>query len=182
MIYLFRSQIDPKIIEIREGEIVLQEVEILFTLRKFPSRFPSLESALKWLQEIEVKLTKNKAYRLLSMRSYPSDLLHEKLIEKKFSRHVVEQVVEELKQAGLLQDEEYWTRLIEREFRRGYGPRYLQWKKGAPEAMLRAMITDAMQKKKIRELMKKFSCPKKGMQALARRGFDLSCIRDCLER
>jgi SOS response regulatory protein OraA/RecX len=180
VIYLFRSQIDPNIIEIREGESVLQEVEVLFTLRRFPSSFSSLESALKWLQEIEVKLAKGKAYRLLSMRSYPSNVLFEKLIEKRFSKRVVERIIEEMTAAGLLQDEEYWTRLIEREFQRGYGPRYLQWKKGAPEAKLRAMITDEMQRKKIRELLKKFPCPKKGAQALARRGFDLNCIRACL--
>jgi SOS response regulatory protein OraA/RecX len=181
VIYLLRSQVDPKVIEIWEGEIVLQEVEVLFPLRRFPSSFSSLESALKWLQEIEAKLAKAKAYRLLGMRSYPSIALLQKLEEKGFSKRVSETVVEELKARGLLQDDDFWTRLIEREFQRGYGPRYLEWKKGAPAAKIREMITETMQRKKIRELLKKFSSPQKAAQALMRRGFDLDCIRKEIE-
>lgn len=176
MINLFRSAIDPKIVEIREGTNVLQEVEVLFPIRKFPKRFLSLEVALQWLQDIEGKLAKAKAYRLLSMRNYPSTKLLQKLVEKGFSKRVSEKIIEELKTSGLLEDDSYWTRLIEREFQRGYGPRYLQWKKGAPEEKVRALITPAMQQKKIRELVKKFSSPKKAAQALARRGFDLEFI------
>ena len=177
MIYLFRSGIDPKIVEIREGEVVLQEVEIRFLIRKFPSSFFSLELALKWLREIEMKLAKAKAYRLLAIRSYPSDALLEKLEEKGFSKVVSEQIVGEFKTLGYIEDDSYWTNFIEREFQRGYGPKYLQWKKGAPAEKIRDLITPAMQQKKIRELAKKFPSPKKAAAALLRRGFDLDSIR-----
>jgi SOS response regulatory protein OraA/RecX len=164
-------------VEIREGQAVLQEVEVLFPLRHIPSFFPSLESVLKWLREIEMKLAKARAYRLLTMRSYPSIALFQKLEEKGFSKAVSEKVIDELKSLGYLQDDDFWSRLIEREFQRGHGPRYLEWKKKAPREKVRAMITESMQRKKIRELLKKFSSPKKAVQALVRRGFDVDCIR-----
>ncbi len=177
MIHLLRSRVDPRIVEIQEEQTVLQEVEVLFPLQKFPNSFPSLESALKWLREIEMKLAKAKAYRLLAMRSYPSTSLLQKLEEKGFSKRISEKVIDELKALGYLLDDDFWHRLIEREFQRGYGPRYLEWKKKAPRAKIREMITESMQRKKIRELLKKFSSPKKAAQALIRRGFDLDCIR-----
>jgi SOS response regulatory protein OraA/RecX len=181
VIYLLRSQIDSRWIEIREGQNVLREVEVLFPLRKFPRSFSSLEAALNWLSEIELKLAKAKAYRLLSMRSYPSAMLLEKLEQKGYSRSVSEKVIEALKTLGYLQDDDFWTRLIQREFQRGYGPRYLEWTKGAPAAKIRELITEEMQRKKIRELSKKFSSPQKAAAALARRGFDLNCILAILD-
>jgi SOS response regulatory protein OraA/RecX len=164
-------------IEIWEGQTVLQEIEVVFPIRKFPSSFPSLDSALKWLLGMEKKLAKVKATRLLAMRSYPSTVLLQKLEEKGFSKKISESVIEELKVLGYLQDDDYWTHLIQKEFQRGYGPRYLESKKKAPATKVREMITESMQRKKIRELLKKFSSPQKAAQALARRGFDLDCIR-----
>ncbi len=177
MIYLSRSLIDAKVVEIRQGQVVLQEVEVHFPLRKFPSSFSSIEAALEWLGQVEMKLAKAKAYRLLAMRSYPSTLLLQKLEKTGYSKRTSAKIVEELKELGYLQDEDYWTHLILKEFKRGYGPHYLEWKKGAPRAKVRELITESMQRKKIRELAKKFPSPQKAAQSLARKGFDLDCIR-----
>jgi len=177
MIYLSRSQVDAKFVEVREDQCVLQEVQILFPIRTFPKSFSSLTEALQWLHETEIKLTKKKAYQLLAQRAYPSIALLKKLEEKGFSKLVCEKVIEDFKEIGFLQDDDFWENLIRKEWARGYGPRYLEWKKKIPKAKIAAFITKEMQRQKIRELAKKFPSPKKAFQVLIRRGFDLDCMQ-----
>ncbi len=185
MIYLQRSSIDPTWIEIRDETGVHQEVEVRFPLRRFPKRFDSVELAVKWLHEMERKLAKNRAYRLLSARSYPSALLYSKLIEKGYSSAICQSIVDELKQLGYLQDDEWIRQAIEREFRRGYGPRYIELKLRAKglQVAARDHITDSMQKEKIRELLKKTKAAnrQKAIQSIARKGFDLHLILQFLD-
>ena len=84
-------------------------------------------------------------------------------------------MVEELQRLGYVQDEEWARRLIEREFARGNGPRLIELKlkiKGVSPSQVRQIITREMERKKIRELMKKGKTP----QSLVRKGFDYSLI------
>jgi SOS response regulatory protein OraA/RecX len=174
MITLVRSHIDPRWYEVRRGEEVLQEIEVRFQLFRIPRSFMSVEAALRWLQETERKLAKNKVHRLLGARSYPKTLLFRKLMEKGYGEEVCRGIVDELEQLGYIQDEGYAAQLIEREFRRGYGPRVIEMKlksKGLGTELVRKIVTESMQREKIRELMKK-----KSMQAIARRGFDFHLV------
>jgi SOS response regulatory protein OraA/RecX len=177
VIYLKKSQIDSRFLEIREGNKVLREIEVLFSLRRFPKSFPSFDLALAWLKKIETKLAKAKAYRLLAMKNYPSELLLDKLVIKGFSKSVCEHVIKDLKALGYLDDEEYWESLIRTEFKKGHGPRYLEWKKRVPREKIRALISDEMLREKIRELLPRYPTIKKAVRALIQRGFDLECIR-----
>ena len=183
MTWLKRSEIEPNWIEIHSDEGIAEEIEIRFPLRRFPKRFTSVEQAKKWLQEIEKRLAKNKALRLLSARSYPSKMLKEKLAQKGYSDRVCEEVAAEL--CAYLCDDVYTKQMIEREFRRGYGPRYIEMKlksKGL-RADVRAQITDEMQREKMVEMIRKLrarSTPQKMIQTLARRGFDLQIAIEIL--
>lgn len=176
MFTLSKSAIDPLWYEIRQGANVIEEIQIRFSLYRIPKTFDSVELIHLWIEQLERKLVRNRAYRLLSSRSYSSFLLKRKLLEKKYSEILCDEIVEELQRLGYLQDEEWARRLIEREFARGYGPRIIELKlktKGVSPSQVREMITFEMQRKKIRELMKKGKTP----QFIARRGFDYS-VRD----
>jgi len=175
MLTLSKSAIDSTWYEIRSGADVIEEIEIRFSLYRIPKSFDSVELIHRWIEELERKLVRNRAYRLISARSYPSSLLRKKLLEKKYSETLCNEMVEELQRLGYVQDEEWARRLIEREFARGNGPRLIELKlkiKGVSPSQVRQIITREMERKKIRELMKKGKTP----QSLVRKGFDYSLI------
>jgi SOS response regulatory protein OraA/RecX len=109
---------------------------------------------------------KKYAFRLLSMRNYHSRALFRKLESKGYSKEICEQVVAECKRLGFLQDEGF----VLQELRRGYGPRYIEWKWQLERGEARRVISREMQ----REQIARFA--KKGARALQRRGFDLDLI------
>src|SRR5690554_354050 len=91
----------------------------------------------------EREKAKQYALRLLSMRSYASHQLRSKMREKGFSEEIVSEWIEWLKRVDLLQDDALVVSLIERELKRGYGPKAILWKlrgKGfSAEESLRAL-------------------------------------------
>lgn len=112
------------------------------------------------------------AFRLLAMRSYHSVKLRKKLEEKGFGAEECERVIEECKRLGFLQDEEWERCAILREFRRGYGPRYIEMKLRLSRQKVRELVTREMQRERIGELIKKLGSREKAMRSLQRRGFD----------
>ena len=115
---------------------------------------------------MDYAIARRAALRLLSMRTYHSGVLARKLEMKGFSKESCERVITECKRLGFLKDDE----AILREFRRGYGPRYIELKLRVSSKEVRVLITREMQKEKIAELKKK------GIRALQRRGFDLDLV------
>ena len=175
MVILKRSVIDAKWVEIVDETGVIEEVEVRFALRRFPKKFASADEARSWIFDMERKLAKITAYRLLGMRNYSSHMLLSKLIHKGYSRAIAEGIIDELKTLGYLQDDEMIAAFIKREFHRGYGPRVIEMKlraKGLATTSLSSCITDSMQRTKIRELKQKWGA-KMSAQKLIRRGFDL---------
>ncbi len=169
MFQLVKAAIDPKWMEIQDNGVVVQEVEVHFRLWKIPKSFASLEEVLEWLDKTERKQAKNRAYRLLSARAYPSTLLKKKLEECGYSARLCNELLDELQTAGYLQDDDFWTSYVKVEFRKGNGPRLIELKgraKGMPVHVVRAQISDEMQRAKIQQL------EKKGFQSLMRKGFD----------
>ena len=146
--------------------------------RKIPKSFDSLDEVKKWLKETEGKLARFAAYRLIAMRSYPSAILRKKLREKKFSEAVADKMIDELKSAGYLQDDEWVEQAVLREFRKGRGPRYIEMKlrsQGVSSEKVRELISPQMQREKIRQAFSKL--PKeKAMRLLQRNGFDFDLI------
>jgi SOS response regulatory protein OraA/RecX len=179
MIQLIRAEIDPQWMEIRENGVVVQEVEVHFRLWKIPKSFGSLAEVLEWLNQTERKQAKNRAYRLLSSRAYPSSVLKKKLEGAGYSQKLCRELIDELQAAGYIQDEDFWASFVRVEFRKGNGPRLIELKgmvKGMPVHLVRAHISDEMQREKIQSL------ERKGFQSLLRKGFDSELLVEFFRR
>lgn len=176
--YIKRSALEPDLFEVWDGEACIEEISASFPLKKWPKSFDSLEQIKLWLKEIEAKLARLTAYRLIAMRNYPGAVVLRKLQEKGYSESVSQTIVEELKRAGYIQDGEWIEQTVLREFRKGCGPRLIEMKlrsKGIASAQVRKLISPEMQREKIREILKKF--PKeKASRMLQRKGFDFDLI------
>ena len=98
--------------------------------------------------------------------------LRQKLEERGFAREDCERVIEECKRLGFLQDEEWERCAILREFRKGYGPRYIEMKLRLSRQKVRELITREMQRERVGQLVKKLGSREKAMRSLQRRGFD----------
>ncbi len=122
------------------------------------------------MEEKEYIMAKKAAFRLLSMRSYHSQVLFRKLEEKGFAKEVCEAVIAECQRLGFLNDDAF----ILRELRRGYGPRYIEWKLRVRK--VRDVISREMQREQIRKMAAKVGPREKAMRTLQRRGFDLDLI------
>lgn len=148
--------------------------------------FPSREEFANWFEVLEKKAAREAGYRLLAMRDYPSEILDEKLIQKGISQKIASIVIKELKEEGFVNDDEWMARFVEREFRKGVGPRGILAKlwgkkiKGeTASSFVNSMISFEDQIKKIEALFqtKYAHTPKeKAISSLERKGFDLSAI------
>lgn len=118
---------------------------------------------------MEYSVARRKAFRLLSLQNYHSAVLRRKLEQKGCSAEVCQKVVEECKRLGFVNDDA----AILREFRRGYGPRYIEFKLNVSRQEVRKLITREMQREKIKELLPKLGPREKAIRTLQRKGFDL---------
>jgi SOS response regulatory protein OraA/RecX len=188
---LRKSAIEKSFYEVWEEGRCVQEIPIRFPIRRIPAAFETLEEIRKWLEETEWKLARGYAYRKLAMRNFASGELEKALKTKGFSSSVCGRLFEELTRLGYLNDEETLKSAVLREFKRGYGPKYIEAKlcaKGLNGSRAREWISDPMQIEKIGELLRKlargsgFSARQKAIQALGRRGFDFHLILSAVQR
>jgi len=178
---LKKSLFEAKLFEVLQDDVVVEEVLINFPIKNISSSFDSLEAIKKWLKETEEKLARQKAYACLAMRTYSSSGLLRKLEEKGFSANICLKLIDELKNLGLLKDEEFIHRLIEKELRSGHGPRYIEAKLRSQDLsvhQVRQIVTNEKQEETIKRLLKKI--PRNQAAALQRRGFDFSAINKVL--
>jgi|GEM_PF-1494687 SOS response regulatory protein OraA/RecX len=182
-IQLRRSHIEEGMFEILDGEAVVQEMLIPFLGKaaSFPEEFESLLFLEQWLSESEIKWARQKAVRLLGARNYCGLFLFRKLKEDGYSDSICDLVVEEMKELGYIQDQEFLEHAIAKEFAKGYGPRWIEQKiksKGLPMQAVRRFITPEMQEKKMQEYLEKQKerNRQKNIRILQQRGFDFDLI------
>jgi len=178
---LKKSLVEKNVWEIWEGESVVKEISMSFSVKKIPASFASQEDIEQWLIVTEQKLVRQRAYSLMAARNYSSVHLLRKLQQKGFALHVCQGLVDELKDHGLLKDDEFICALIEREFRSGHGPRYIEAKlrfRGLAIDQVRKIVTDEKQYEAMVKLIKKI--PRNPAAALQRRGFDMQLIQRVL--
>jgi len=172
------SSLSPHWIEVKQGEKVLEEVEIFFPLKALPSlSFPSVEEALTWLLQKERKMAKNYALYCLARQSLASTILSQKLQAKGYRAQVCAEVIEACQ--AYFSDEEYWVRVVEKELTKGYGPRWIAWKwkaKGLPEPIVAKVATPERQRQAIERAKRKLKDPKKAFRTLMQRGFSPDMI------
>lgn len=131
------------------------------------------------------KKAKLAALRSLSRRAYHSDELNRKLVEKGFPAPIVNEILEELKSSGFLNDGEWIDGFIRKEIRSHHGPLLIAQKlrqKGANSDEISVHLRDSypleVRQKEIRALLAKLKGkPKQNVVAsLNRRGFSISEI------
>lgn len=171
------SAIDPSLCEIIDGTDVVKEIPVGFRIKKFPSRpFSSVEEVEAWLADEEMRRAKFFALKLLERKNQSASELEEKLVRKGISQPVARRIVEEMRRLGFVADGRLAESIVEKELKRGHGPRYIEMKLrslGLDEGEARRQITDEMQREAIRKILPKLRNP---AAALQRRGFDLDSI------
>jgi SOS response regulatory protein OraA/RecX len=173
---LKKSTIDPALFEIALGVEVIKEIPIAFRIFRIPRQFASIQEIEQWVEREEKRLAKRAAYRLLAARNQSSSELRKKLILRGFSSLVIVEIVEELKRLGMISDADFEIALIERELKRGHGPRYIEMKlrsMGLNTSQIRRIVDENVQREAIRKLIPKLRNP---ATALQRRGFDTGVI------
>ncbi len=173
---LRKSALDPALFEIADGEEVVQEIPIGFRVFKIPRIFPSVQAILRWVEEEEKRLVKRAAYRLLGLKNQSEAELRRKLSRRGFSLAVIIDLIEELRRLGFISDGSLESALIEKELKRGHGPRYIEMKLrslGLGSHQVRNVVTEEMQREAIRKLIPKLKNP---AASLHRRGFDPEII------
>lgn len=183
--YLLRSVFDPRFVEIRQGDSIIQELETSLAIRNLKKRFSSLEDCLEWLKREEMRLAKAMAYRLLAGRQYGRAALEKKLLQKNFSRVILGALLDELEKLGYLNDADLSERIVEKEFAKGYGPMYIELKLrslGMNPQVTRLVIDRQCQITNIKKLIQKHrkKAGRSLVSFLARRGFDSDCISEAL--
>jgi SOS response regulatory protein OraA/RecX len=167
VLVLARSKVDAQFWELCKGNEVIWEVKIAYPLPKNIPTFSDIEKAKAWIYAQELISAKKKAFRLLSLRSYNSLDLSEKLRQIGISPLIIEKTIQDCKRLGFLDDNQFWERWILKEFKKGYGPHViLRKKRGVPKELVFRLITPQLQREKINLLKTK------GLSSLARRGFD----------
>jgi len=105
------------------------------------------------------------------MRNYHTAVLAKKLERKGCPKEICEKVIEDCKRLGFLNDDQ----AILSEFRRGYGPRAIEYRLHLNRGEVRKVISREMQRERIREFLPKL-CREKVIRTLQRRGFDFDLV------
>ena len=173
---LQKSAIDSGVYEILAFGEVVKELTVPFKLYKWPSTFSSIEEIERFISSEEKRASTRAAYRLVAAKPQSAFELKQKLERKGFSQNCLNALIEEFKQLGYLSDADLTRSIIEKEIRKGYGPRYIEAKLrslGLAADQVRKIVTDKQQREAIATLKKRWPKP---AAALQRRGFDIGLI------
>ena len=154
---------------------------------------------LKLEQVCEDSDQKTKCYasaiRLLAIREHSRRELGQKLTRKGFSLHLVDELLDELKEQNLQSDSRYAEILLKSRLRKGYGPIYVQHylkDKGVDSDMIESILDfndvtwqkaliETAEKKYGTQLPDDFQQKMKQMNFLKQRGFTAEQIRNYYE-
>lgn len=171
---LKKSSINPKIFEVWDDQILLEEIEITFPLKEKIPAFNGIRELKKWLQEKEYKRAKNMALFSLAQRDYLTEELKQKLKSKGFSQKVIEELFQSLSEMKLLNDGHLLDRRIEKLLVKGKGPHYIAAKLGISFEEVSSRISlEQEQKSRAKFLEKHKNKPTNKLKALLfRHGFN----------
>lgn len=189
------SHRDVFVIEVDEEPRQEVHAAIFGKKPKLPLDFTSLEEFDEAFAVLEYRQAKQYVIRRLAAQQLPSTILADNLRERLVSEPVIEQLLEEFRSLGYINDEEWIEGFIRRQLRRKLGPRAIAQKlavKGLKEEsveMVETVSSEESQKELIQALLttkyvkRNLSDAKerqKVVASLARRGFSLSVIFDCI--
>ena len=162
---------------------------------KLPSNCLSINEFEEQFHLLEYRLAKQYVLKRLSLKSYPSDELIQKLQDSLISDEVIAKIIQECQQLGYINDLEWIQSFIRQQISRHTGPKMIMIKlkkKGLSNEVLnqaKAIIDemgDALQKEQISKLLKSkyskrdlkdFKERQKVIGALFRKGFDVDIIK-----
>lgn len=152
-----------------------EELVRIFDKRLYMRHLDKIKS-LRFREEVETffqleegKIALRYVYNLLTIKDYTTSELRRKLMGKKISAIVIEEVLEKVREQGYVKEEEILKMFIESELKKGHGPAWikarLDKKIGKEEGkhiepLFKACLPDDLQRKKIKELIEKWT--KKG--------------------
>lgn len=184
--------------------LLIDDEEWLFVDKKlFKRKLPLLracqsrEDLERLFHKIEAELAKGYAFRLLAMRSFPTEQLRQKLQRKHFRDETIAALLDECTQLGYLNDTEVAARFVQQQIQKGRGPHFIRQellKKGfSPELVeehLETLFPEDRQREALETLLRtKFSRSsfddskelRKVFASLVRLGFPQRLIRESLQ-
>lgn len=158
----------------------------------------SVEQFAEQFNALEYRQAKSYAIKRLSLSPLPSAKLIKSLKDRLISEKVIETLINELLEAGYLNDKEWTDSFVRMHSQRYRGPRAIAQKlasKGLKstyaEQLLQVSHSEEKQLSMIKHLLatryrtrnlKDFNEKKRVVASLMRRGFDLSVILNCIEK
>ncbi len=146
---------------------------------------PTREALIDTLNQLERQGARKYVFNKLARRSYPSAELEKLLIDRLVSEQTITSILNECKQNGYINDQEWTERFIAGQVRKGHGPHLIQQKLRAKGVSAQTPPDD--QNQQIQTLLqtkyrnKDLKNPKERQKvtaSLARRGFDFEAIRN----
>lgn len=161
-----------------------------------PKECISVEQFTEKFSVIEYRQAKYYAIKRLSLLSLPSAKLIRSLKERLISEPIILRLINELSEAGYINDQEWTASFVRVQSQRNIGPRAIAGKlasKGMSSTyakeLLRESQTEEKQRSAVKQLLatryrmrnlKDFREKKKVVASLIRRGFDFSLVLDIL--
>ncbi len=185
------DQKDPRVLKIYwEGELFRTVTKFLFIRELNKLRFcEEKDDFLKKFQEVEVQAARKEVVRLLSKKSYFTEELRKKLLQRGICESIVELTLLYCEEKGFVDDSSRTERLIMSEFQKGHGSQYIYFKlkqKKIPSsevAKFRAFIATE-EKRSLQNFLKKGRKKvKEGHQLIAqllRRGYSYESVQSVL--
>lgn len=137
---------------------------------------------------LELQVAKGYVYKLLAVKGFMENQLRKKLKERYFDEPVIEAVLTHCRASGYVDDTREAKLFVEREKRRGKGPRVigrrLQEKSGGSESLTSEAFSEEEQKELIQKLLERrfpdlseTKTKQRAYRFLERRGFSQHLIR-----
>ena len=183
---------DKKIRFFWDGLLIKEAASFLFKRAlRTQSHFGTLEELQTWIWVVEKKSALSYALFLLARRSYYSEALREKLRSQGISSSVITSLLEEMKNLGYLQDDEYLNAWVKAEIRKGRSTLMIRARakqKGFANQSISILLEKLFpidgQKEtanlQIKKLQKKGYPKEKILQSLQRKGFSYGMLLDLL--
>ena len=137
---------------------------------------------------LEEQVALGYVYKLLAMKGYLENQLRKKLKEKHFGEKAIEAVLTLCREKGYVDDVREAKGFVEREKRRGQGPRAIQRRlKEKAGASLEVSFSEEEERERLQELLEKrfpdlseMKTKQRAYRFFQRRGFSDSLIREVL--
>lgn len=156
--------------------------------------FAGKEIDENWIQSVKKETqifdSKRYLYRILSKKRYTENQIREKLFLRKVDKDIIDRLLIEFKEIGLLNDKEYFEDYLEYlKSQHKYSKKeieyklFLKFKKGFDSDFVKKSFEDYDEKKILEDIIKRENIlDEKLVQKYHRKGFDFEDIREIINK